>query len=52
VEDPPFVWVDCWHCAPDGLSTAEARRAWERKRAAPALATYRDLAEPGSVHAG
>jgi ATP-dependent helicase/nuclease subunit B len=44
--DPSFLWVDCWYCAPDGLSTAEARRDWERKRSAPVLADYVGLVEP------
>ena len=35
--DPAYLWVDCWYCAPDGLSTAEARRDWERKRFDPLL---------------
>ena len=33
-------------CDPDGLGVTELRRAWERKRADPALAPYADLAEP------
>ncbi|MGQ0519784.1 MAG: PD-(D/E)XK nuclease family protein [Actinomycetota bacterium] len=45
--DPPYQWVDCWYCSPDGLSTAEARRDWERKRTDPALAGYVGLCEPG-----
>lgn len=47
---PPAVpgWnrVDCWFCAPDGLSAAEARRDWERKRSDPLLAAYLGLCEP------
>ena len=47
--DPSFMWVDCWYCAPDGLSTAEARRDWERKRSDPALADYVRLVEPEAL---
>jgi ATP-dependent helicase/nuclease subunit B len=39
-EKPAFAWVDCWYCTPDGLSSAEARRAWERKRNDPGLTGY------------
>jgi hypothetical protein len=46
---PNYVWVDCWYCSPDGLSTAEARRDWERKRSDPLLARYVHLAEPEAV---
>jgi len=42
-------WVDCWFCTPDGLSSAEARREWERMRHDPALAAYRALSEPEAV---
>lgn len=38
--------VDCWYCTPDGLSVADRRREWERKRLDPALAGYVGLAEP------
>ena len=41
-----FRWVDCHHCDPDALGVTELRRAWDRKRADPALALYADLAEP------
>ena len=47
--DPAYLWVDCWYCSPDGLSTAEARRDWERKRSDPLLSRYRGLAEPEAV---
>jgi RecB family exonuclease len=47
--NPVYVWVDCWFCSPDGLSTAEARRDWERKRTAPALAAYVELVEPEAL---
>ncbi len=47
--DPPYVYVECWYCSPDGLSTAEARRDWERKRSDPRLARYLRLAEPEAV---
>lgn len=40
------LWVDCHPCDPDALGTTELRRAWERKRAQPALAPYARLAEP------
>ena len=39
-------WVDCAYCDPDGLGTAEGRRAWERKRSDTALVTYLALVEP------
>ena len=44
--DPPYTHVDCWFCSPDGLSTSEARRDWERKRSDPALEDYVQLCEP------
>jgi hypothetical protein len=47
--DPAYLWVDCWYCAPDGLSTAEARRDWERKRLDPRLSGYLHLAEPEAL---
>jgi RecB family exonuclease len=47
--EPNYQWVDCWYCSPDGLSTAEARRDWERKRSDPQLAPYLRLAEPEAV---
>lgn len=50
-ENPGYVWVDCWYCAPDGLSTAEARRDWERKRSDPQLSRYVQLAEPEALDA-
>jgi ATP-dependent helicase/nuclease subunit B len=49
--DPAYLWVDCWYCAPDGLSTAEARRDWERKRSDLRLARYLQLAEPEAADA-
>jgi RecB family exonuclease len=42
-------WVDCWYCTPDGLSGADRRRDWERKRLDPALTDYVMLAEPEVV---
>ena len=39
-------WVECWSCTPDGLSGADRRRDWERKRLDVALAGYVGLAEP------
>ena len=39
-------WVECWYCAPDGLSSTQLRSDWERKRDDPALAPYADLCEP------
>jgi ATP-dependent helicase/nuclease subunit B len=47
--DPPYMWVDCWYCSPDGLSTAEARRDWERKRTDPSLEAYVRLCEPEAL---
>lgn len=46
-ESPGWNRVDCWFCAPDGLSAAHARRDWERKRHDPGLAAYAALCEPG-----
>lgn len=39
-------YVECWYCTPDGLSVADRRREWERKRLDPALAGYVGLVEP------
>ena len=39
-------WVECWSCAPDGLSSTQLRSDWERKRDDPSLAPYADLCEP------
>lgn len=50
-ETPGWNRVDCWPCSPDGLSAAEARRGWERKRGDPLLAPYVDLCEPESSDA-
>ena len=47
--EPSYVWVDCWYCSPDGLSTAEARRDWERKRSDPSLEDYVALCEPEAL---
>jgi ATP-dependent helicase/nuclease subunit B len=46
---PAFLWVDCWYCAPDGLSAAEARRDWERKRADATLFDYVRMVEPEAL---
>jgi RecB family exonuclease len=40
------TFFPCPACDPDRLGVADLRRAWERKRADPALARYADLAEP------
>jgi ATP-dependent helicase/nuclease subunit B len=45
-ESPAWNRVDCWYCSPDGLSAAEARREWERKRGDAVLAGYVELCEP------
>ena len=47
--DPSFLYVDCWYCSPDGLSSREARRDWERKRRDPALAYYVRMCEPEAI---
>jgi RecB family exonuclease len=47
--DPAYLWVDCWYCSPDGLSAAEARRDWERKRLGPQLSRYVALVEPEAI---
>ncbi len=44
-------FVDCWYCTPDGLSPADRRREWERKRFDPLLAAYVGLAEPEALDA-
>jgi len=44
-EKPTYNYVECWWCTPDGLSAAELRRSWERKRTDPLLATYVALAD-------
>lgn len=46
---PAYGWVECWYCSPDGLSTAELRRDWERKRTAAVLAGYVGLVEPEAL---
>lgn len=46
---PAYGYVDCWSCTPDGLSDANVRREWERKRVDPALAKYVSLTEPGQL---
>jgi RecB family exonuclease len=38
-------WVGCTWCDYDSLCTRDRARAWERKKGAPALAEYVDLAE-------
>jgi hypothetical protein len=45
-EVPGWNRVDCWYCSPDGLSAAEVRRDWERKRGDAVLAAYVELCEP------
>lgn len=50
-EKPSWGRVDCWYCSPDGLSSAEARRDWERKRRQAVLAGYVALAEPEALDA-
>ncbi|MGH9183349.1 MAG: PD-(D/E)XK nuclease family protein [Acidimicrobiales bacterium] len=47
--EPPWGWVECWYCDPDGLGAGELRRSWERKRLDPALARYVDLCEPEAL---
>lgn len=44
--DPPYTYIDCHYCDPDGLGTGELRRGWERKSADAALADYVKLSEP------
>ena len=46
-EVPGWNRVDCWFCSPDGLSAADARRDWERKRDDALLAAYVEMCEPG-----
>ncbi len=48
---PAYGWVECWYCSPDGLSTAEVRRDWERKRLFPVLDSYLRLVEPDAAAA-
>lgn len=47
-DDSGVGWVTCEYCDPDGLGTAELRRAWERKRDDTLVAPYARLAEPGA----
>ena len=49
---PAHQYVECWYCSPDGLSTAEVRRDWERKRVSPELESYLRLVEPEAIEAG
>jgi len=42
-DEPSWGYVDCWYCAPDGLSAADRRRDWERKRHDPLLHRYLEL---------
>ena len=51
--DPPSSWHSSWRtfADPDGRGTRDRYREWERKRAAPEVAAYVALAEPG-VDAG
>ena len=44
--DPPYTFVDCHYCNPDGLGSGDRRREWERKRTDPALHDYAAFAEP------
>ena len=37
-------WIDCPHCDPDGMGTADARRTWERKIGDPIQEEYLLLA--------
>jgi hypothetical protein len=46
----PFV--ECPYCDPDALGVTELRKRLKRKRAAPALAVFFDLAEPPAPGAG
>ncbi len=41
----PSPFVACRFCDPDGMGTADAWRAWERKYDAPELESYRSLIE-------
>lgn len=38
--------IDCHYCDPDGLGVVELRKAWDRKRSDPLLATYAEVVEP------
>lgn len=48
--EPPWGYVECRCCDPDGLGSGELRRSWERKRPDPALAGYVQLCEPEALH--
>ncbi|MBW3574728.1 MAG: PD-(D/E)XK nuclease family protein [Actinobacteria bacterium] len=50
--EPPWGYVECHYCDPDGLGAGELRRSWERKRRDPALAGYVALCEPEVLDAG
>jgi RecB family exonuclease len=47
--EPPWGYVECRYCDPDGLGAGELRRSWERKRSQPALDAYVRLCEPEAV---
>jgi ATP-dependent helicase/nuclease subunit B len=51
-DKPDYGYVSCAYCNPDGVGYGEARTRWERKRLAPALATYVGLVEPEALEAG
>jgi ATP-dependent helicase/nuclease subunit B len=50
-EKPDFSWVQCAYCNPDGISHADTRERWDRKRHDPALRELLELIEPDALAA-
>ena len=46
---PPFGYVECPSCTPDGVGHEEARRRYERKRTAPVLKALMGLIDPDAL---
>jgi ATP-dependent helicase/nuclease subunit B len=46
---PPYGYVDCPYCTPDGVGHEAARRRYERKRTAPALKALMGLTDPEAL---
>jgi hypothetical protein len=42
----PSRWIECPYCDPDGLGTIDLRRQFEAKASDPAMALFRNQAEP------
>ncbi|MEP7088481.1 MAG: PD-(D/E)XK nuclease family protein, partial [Nocardioidaceae bacterium] len=46
---PPYAYVECPYCTPDGIGHEEARRRYERKRTAPVLSALMGLTDPDAL---